>query len=81
MTVLIDMDPAEGLKRAKSRNTSEERFEDFGEGLQRQMRQGFLDLSREYADRFVIIDGARSQDDVASDVLHSVTERLKDQAA
>ena len=54
MTVLIDMDPAEGLKRAKSRNTSEERFEDFGEGLQRQMRQGFLELSREYAERFVV---------------------------
>lgn len=72
MTVLIDMDPAEGLKRAKSRNTAEERFEDFGEGLQRQMRQGFLDLSREYAERFVVIDGARTQEAVAEDVLAQV---------
>ncbi len=81
MTVLIDMDPAEGLKRAKSRNTSEERFEDFGEGLQRQMRQGFLELSREYAERFVVIDGAREQGVVAKDVLTHVTDQLKALAA
>ena len=81
MTVLIDMDPAEGLKRAKSRNTSEERFEDFGEGLQRQMRQGFLELSREYAERFVVIDGAREQGVVAKDVLAHVTVQLKALAA
>ncbi|MGY9039918.1 MAG: dTMP kinase, partial [Rhodobacterales bacterium] len=30
VTVLIDMDPGEGLSRALSRNTVEERFEDFG---------------------------------------------------
>lgn len=81
MTILIDMDPAEGLKRAKSRNTSEERFEDFGEGLQRQMRQGFLELSKEYADRFIVIDGARSQDEVAADVLSRTTNQLKGLAA
>ncbi|WP_422047965.1 dTMP kinase [Shimia sp.] len=81
MTILIDMDPAEGLKRAKSRNTSEERFEDFGEGLQRQMRQGFLELSKEYADRFIVIDGARSQDEVAADVLSHTTNQLKGLAA
>ncbi|MBO9406717.1 dTMP kinase [Shimia sp. R9_1] len=81
MTILIDMDPAEGLKRAKSRNTSEERFEDFGEGLQRQMRQGFLELSKEYADRFIVIDGARSQDEVAADVLNHTTNQLKGLAA
>ncbi|MBO9398236.1 dTMP kinase [Shimia sp. R9_2] len=81
MTILIDMDPSEGLKRAKSRNTSEERFEDFGEGLQRQMRQGFLELSKEYAERFIVIDGARSQDEVAADVLNHTTNQLKGLAA
>ena len=42
VTVLIDMDPGEGLSRALSRNTVEERFEDFGESLQVAMRAGFL---------------------------------------
>lgn len=68
ITVLIDMDPAQGLSRALSRQTAEERFEDFGEGLQAAMRAGFLDLAREFPDRFVVIDGARDIAAVAQDV-------------
>ncbi len=68
LTVLIDMDPREGLSRALSRQTAEERFEDFGEDLQRAMRDGFLALAREYADRFTVIDGARPVEAVAADV-------------
>ena len=55
LTVLIDMDPATGLARAKGRQTAEERFEDFGQELQNKMRAGFLDLSREFADRYRIV--------------------------
>ena len=69
LTILIDMDPAKGLSRALSRQTIEERFEDFGEELQAQMRAGFLALAQEYADRFVVIDGGRSIEDVAVDVM------------
>lgn len=78
LTVLIDMDPATGLARAKGRQTSEERFEDFGQELQNKMRAGFLDLSREFADRYRIIDGDQSMDDVAADVLKSVLDYLND---
>jgi len=41
LTVLLDINPALGLTRAKSRHGTEERFEDFGESLQVRMRQGF----------------------------------------
>jgi dTMP kinase len=68
LTLLIDMDPAEGLSRALSRQTAEERFEDFGEALQQAMRAGFLSLAREFAHRFQVIEGARDIDDVAQDV-------------
>lgn len=68
LTILIDMDPAEGLKRAKARQTAEERFEDFGLDLQQTMRQGFLNLAREYAARIRVIDGARAPETVAQDV-------------
>ena len=78
LTVLIDMDPATGLARAKGRQTSEERFEDFGQELQNKMRAGFLDLSREYADRYRIIDGDQSMNDVAADVLKSVLDYLNE---
>lgn len=76
LTVLIDMDPTQGLSRALARQTVEERFEDFGEELQRAMRNGFLDLAQEYAQRFVTIDGARGIDDVAADVQQVVAARL-----
>lgn len=68
LTLLIDMDPTEGLARAKGRQGSEERFEDFGTDLQVAMRAGFLSLAAEFPDRFAVIDGARDMDSVATDV-------------
>lgn len=72
LTILIDMDPVEGLKRAKGRNGAEERFEDFGADLQAAMRAGFLELAAEYKDRFRVIDGGQSMDNVAADISKTV---------
>jgi dTMP kinase len=77
MTLLIDMDPAQGLSRALSRQTAEERFEDFGEDLQKAMRAGFLALAQEFSDRFVVIDGARAIDVVAAEVQSVAQARLQ----
>jgi dTMP kinase len=68
LTFVIDMDPEVGLARAKGRNGSEERFEDFGVDLQHRMRAGFLDLAREYSGRCRVIDGNRAPDVVAAEV-------------
>lgn len=76
LTVLIDMDPKEGLSRAKGRQGSEERFEDFGESLQAAMRAGFLNLAEEFAARYVTINGARDINDVAADVSAAVMPHL-----
>lgn len=76
LTILIDMDPVEGLARAKGRQGIEERFEDFGTALQAKMRAGFLALAEEFADRYVTIDGARDADAVATDVAAAVQARL-----
>ncbi len=76
LTLLIDMDPATGLTRAKARQTSEERFEDFGQALQEQMRRGFLTLAEEFPARIRVVDGARSPQDVAADVARIALEYL-----
>ncbi|WP_419195932.1 dTMP kinase [Cognatishimia activa] len=76
LTILIDMDPAIGLARAKGRQTAEERFEDFGQELQIKMRHGFLDLAQQFKDRFRLIDGNRDMDDVAADIRLAVTDYL-----
>ncbi|MCL7464436.1 dTMP kinase [Phaeovulum sp. NW3] len=68
LTFLIDIDPAVGLARARARNGHEERFEDFGLPMQERMRAGFLDLAREFAPRFRVIDGSRPPEAVAAEI-------------
>ncbi len=77
LTLLIDMDPAAGLARAKARATEEERFEDFGVDLQEKMRAGFLELANEYADRFRVIDGNRTLEAVSADVRATLDPHLE----
>ncbi|MEX0320205.1 MAG: dTMP kinase [Ruegeria sp.] len=77
LTLLIDMDPDTGLSRAKGRQGTEERFEDFGPDLQHRMRAGFLALAEEFLDRFRIIDGNRDVDSVAADVTDIVMQTLR----
>ena len=76
VTVLIDMDPKTGLDRALSRGGDEDRFESFGAGLQKKMRQGFLALARDYSDRFVVVDGGRSVDEIATEVQEHIEQVL-----
>lgn len=76
LTLLIDMDPALGLARAKGRNGIEERFEDFGAELQEKMRAGFLALAAEFPARFRVIDGGRDMDVVAADLANLIDAHL-----
>ncbi len=76
LTILIDMDPAQGLSRALGRQGTEERFESFGADLQHRMRAGFLDLAAANPDRFRVIDGAADMDVVAERVLETAKAEL-----
>lgn len=78
LTILIDMEPGKGLARARGRQGSEERFEDFGADLQAAMRAGFLSLAGEFAARFRVIDGGRDIDTVATEVQDTVAAYLAD---
>ena len=76
LTFIIDMDPDLGHARAKGRGGKEERFEDFGAGLQARMRAGFLALAQEFSDRCVVVDGGRDIAAVAKDVAAIARARL-----
>lgn len=76
LTIIIDIDPEISLERAKSRNTAEERFEDFGVDLQKKMRRGFLDLSREFSSRMEVVNGQQSVDELAKEIASVVRARL-----
>ena len=68
LTFVIDLDPDLGLSRARGRNGHEERFEDFGAGLQRRMQAGFRALAEEFPARCRLVDGDRAPDEVAAEV-------------
>lgn len=76
MTLLIDIDPAEGLARAVARAGKEMRFEGMGLGVQQKARAGFLALAAAHPARFVVIGGASAPEAVAADVLAAVLSRL-----
>lgn len=68
-TFIIDIDPEISLARGQMRGGPEDRFESLGLGFQKQLRAGFLALAAEAPDRFRIIDGHGSEDQVAARVL------------
>ncbi len=72
LTLLIDIDPAEGLARARARAGAEQRFEDMGLAMQQRMRAAFLDLAAAHPARFRVIDGTGAPDLVAARVMAAV---------
>ena len=76
LTIVIDIDPQISLKRAKSRETVEERFEDFGVEMQLNMRNGFIELAKEFSNRIEVVNGQQSVDDLAKDICSIVRAKL-----
>ena len=75
ITVLIDLDPNISLARAIERSNNEARFEDFGLEMQIKLRKGFLSLAHEFPNRFMVIDGNRTEVEVAENIskrLHEI---------
>jgi dTMP kinase len=76
LTLLIDIDPAEGLSRAVARSGKEMRFEDMGLSVQEKARDGFLALAKAHADRFRVISGNGTPEQIATQVLQTVLAHL-----
>ena len=74
ITILIDLDPNIGLTRALERSNIEARFEDFGLEMQIKLREGFLSLANEFPKRIMVIDGNRSEAEVAQTIIQLLDE-------
>lgn len=75
LTFIIDMDPAKALSRGLARKSGEDRFEDFGLPFQETLRHGFLALANAAPERCVLINGDRSEDEVAADIASQFAAR------
>jgi dTMP kinase len=69
LTFLIDIDPAAGLARATARAGAELRFEGMGLTLQTRARAGFLALATAAPARFRTLNGDRSPEIIAAEIL------------
>jgi dTMP kinase len=76
LTLLIDLDVASGLERARARNAGgsagETRMDDQSLEFHRKVREAYLALAKQYASRFRIIDGRGAPETVAAAVWESV---------
>lgn len=73
LTILLDIDPAQGLSRAKSND----KMEAEGERFQAKVRAGFLELAAGEPERFKVIDtGTYSAQEVHQLILEAINSKL-----
>lgn len=74
LTILLDLDPGEGLARIRGRRL--DNFEQLGLSFHQRVRQGYLEIAREDKQRVVVIDAALAEARVHEEVRRAVAERL-----
>jgi dTMP kinase len=79
ITILLDVDPKTGLQRTTLRqgelDLRETRFEGYDLSFHRRIRQGYLDLAKEFRDRYIIIDANQTIGDVWANIQHELIQR------
>lgn len=75
LTLVLDLDPAVGLKRLGSRRLDV--FEKMDLAFHRRVRQGYLEIAREEKRRVVVLDADRAEERIQTDARHAVADLLK----
>ena len=80
LTLLIDVEVETGLGRLRARNVkgaaSETRLDDESHDFHRNVRDAYLTIARQYADRFRVIDGRGAPEEVALRVWENVAPHV-----
>jgi dTMP kinase len=76
LTVLLDLEPAVGLRRAESRGRGSDRLEGESLAFHERVRFAFLDLAAAESNRYLVLDAERSPEQVAGVVLERVKALL-----
>lgn len=82
LTVLIDINVEEGLRRARHRmqgmQDKEDRFENEVVEFHHRVQMGFLDLAQKNPERIVLVNGEQERDVLHREILAHVLERIQD---
>lgn len=79
LTIMLDLDPEEGMRRADVRrgNDSADRFEKETLEIHRRRREAFLEIARAEPERCVVIDAAQTEKKVAAEIALAVSDLVQ----
>jgi dTMP kinase len=74
LTIILDLDPEEGMRRASKRRgtSSPDRYEKETLDIQRRRRHAFLDIAQAEPERCLVIDAGQPAEDVAAAIAEAV---------
>ena len=75
ITVLLDLDPALGLRRAAQRGQPD-RLERADLAFHQRVRQGFLNIAAAESERFVVLDAKRPPDELEAEIWVAIGSTL-----
>jgi len=75
LTILLDLDAAEGRRRAAGRKGPKDRMEQEDEGFYESVRQGYLELARAYPGRIAVIAAVGGEGEVEASITTVLKER------
>ncbi len=82
-TIILDLPPEEGLRRAGRRlvdtASGEDRFERFGLSFHERLRQAFLRIAREHPARCVVVDATQPFDQVEREIWRALAPLFAEQ--
>ena len=77
LTLLIDLDPAAGLQRAREgRDAPLDRMEQEALAFHQDVRRGYLEIAQVDKERFCVFDGTRDIDSLESEIWDTIEPRL-----
>jgi dTMP kinase len=76
LTLLLDLDVVEGLRRARGRSDSPDPFEQLGVEFHERVRKGYRALHEREPARVELIDAARAEEAVAAAIRRAVGARF-----
>ena len=80
LVVLLDVDPAVGLRRAAARGAAADRLESESVAFHERVRYAFLDLAAADPRRYLVLDATRPAEEISLAVFDRVTPMLGDPA-
>ena len=81
LTLVLDLDPAEGIRRSHARASADEvagdRFDSEKMQFHHDVRNAFLDLAAKEPERFAVIDAEKTAEEVHRQIMEAVHARLE----